>query len=165
MPDPVIRFLERLPLWAWGLPVALFLALGVRTGLRLARGVLARRPARSRRIGEAGARRAIAMLLRERWTVLATEVMREGVVEVDGRLESFVVRADALVSRRGEVWVAEVKGGDDSSSVHDRATRRQLLEYAHVFGAEGVLLVDAHRGRIHVVRFPTAAAPARSVAM
>jgi hypothetical protein len=41
--------------------------------------------------------------------------------------------------------------------VRDRATRRQLLEYAHVFGAEGVLLVDARRRRVHVVRFPQTA--------
>lgn len=103
------------------------------------------------------------MLRRERWNVLATEVVREGAVEVDGRLETFVVRADALVERRGALWVAEFKGGDDSSTVHDRATRRQLLEYAHVFRAQGVLLVDARRAHIHLVRFPvtSVAEPAR----
>jgi len=154
VPDAVLGTFQNVPLWAWGLPALLLLAVGVRTGIRLSRRVLARRPARARRIGASGARRAVALLRRDRFTVLETEVQREGFVEVDGRLEPFVVRADALVERRGSIWVAEVKAGADSATVHHRATRRQLLEYAHVFGAAGVLLVDARRGRIHVVRFP-----------
>lgn len=152
--DGVIRALAQVPPWAWALPVALCLAVGFRAGIRLARRLLARRSARARRVGAAGAARALDLLRRAGFAVLATEVHREGVVELDGRPERFVVRADALVARRGVVWVAEVKGGEDSASVHDRTTRRQLLEYAHVFGAEGVLLVDARGGRIHVVRFP-----------
>jgi len=155
--DGVVHALEHVPAWAWALPVLLFLAVGVRTGIRLSRGILARRPARSRRLGRSGARRAAALLRREGFAVIGTEVTREGVVEIDGRLEPFVVRVDALVRRRGAVWVAEVKAGADTATIHDRATRRQLLEYAHVFDADGVLLVDARRGRVHVVRFPRAA--------
>ena len=152
--DGAVEALTRVPLWAWSLPVLLLLTVGLRAGIRLSRRILAHRSARARRVGATGARRALALLRREGWTLLEAEVHREGVIEVDGRLESFVVRADALVERRGTVWVAEAKGGEDCSSVRHRATRRQLLEYAHAFDAEGVLLVDARRGRIHVVRFP-----------
>jgi hypothetical protein len=155
LPDGVLRAIGHVPLWAWVLPVLLLLAVGLRAGIRLSRGVLAYRSSRARRIGASGARRAIALLRHEGWRVVGEEVHREGVVEVDGRLESFAVRADALVERRGEVWVAEVKAGADSSRIRDRATRRQLLEYAHVFGAHGVLLVDVRRARIHDVRFPS----------
>lgn len=155
--DDVADGLARLPGWAWALPAALLVALGVRGGLRIARFVAARRSARARRLGEAGAARALELLARARFTVLGTEVVRTGHLEVDGRPASFRVRADALVERRGEVWVVEVKGGEGSSSVADRGTRRQLLEYAYVFGARGVLLVDAGRGRIHHVRFPAVA--------
>lgn len=152
--DGLSSVLDRVPAWAWTLPVLLVLALGVRAGIRLSRWILARHPARSRRLGEKGGRRAIALLRHHGWNVLETEVVREGVVEVDGHDEPFVVRVDALVERRGRIWVAEAKGGFLSATVHHRGTRRQLLEYAHVFGADGVLLVDARRGRIHVVRFP-----------
>jgi hypothetical protein len=152
--EGTLAALEKVPPWAWSLPVLLVLAYGVRTGIRLSRWILARRPARSRRMGADGARRALALLERKGWSVLETEVVREGVVEVDGRLESFVVRVDALVTRRGQVFVAEAKGGLLSASVRHRGTRRQLLEYAHVFGAYGVLLVEARRGRVSVVRFP-----------
>ena len=153
--------LDRVPLWAWTLPILLLLVLGVRAGIRLSRWLLARRPARSRRLGAKGGRRAIALLRQHGFDVLDTEVVREGVVEVDGRTEPFIVRVDALVERRGRIWVAEAKGGLLSATVRNRGTRRQLLEYAHVFGADGVLLVDARRGRIHVIRFPEAGLPGR----
>lgn len=157
--DGVARWVGHVPPWAWALPALLFLALGVRTGIRLSRRVLARGPARARRLGRAGARRAVEILRREGFTVLGTEVIREGAVEIDGRLEPFVVRVDAVVRRRGTLWVAEVKAGADTATAHDRTTRRQMLEYAHVFGASGVLLVDARRGSVHVVRFPEAPRP------
>ncbi len=157
--DGVLRWIVSVPPWAWTLPIALCLALGVRMGLRLARRVLARGPARARRLGRAGARRAVEILRREGFTVLGTEVIREGAVEIDGRLEPFVVRVDAVVRRKGTLWVAEVKAGTDTATAHDRTTRRQMLEYAHVFGASGVLLVDARRGQVHVVRFPEPARP------
>ena len=51
--------------------------------------------------------------------------------------------------------VAEFKGGAGSSSVTNRATRRQVLEYAVLFDVDGVLLVDADTGTIHEVEFPT----------
>ena len=41
------------------------------------------------------------------------------------------------------------------------STRRQLLEYAHAYDAEGVLLVDMESERVRRIRFPPmrAAAP------
>lgn len=152
--EGTLATLEKVPPWAWSLPVLLALVYGVRTGIRLSRWILSRRPARSRRLGADGARRALALLERKGWSVLETEVVREGTVEVDGRLETFIVRVDALVMRRGCIFVAEAKGGLLSASIRHRGTRRQLLEYAHVFGAHGVLLVDGRRGLVHVVRFP-----------
>lgn len=148
--------LERLPTWAWAVAAVTLVVVGARAALWAARVVRARAPARSRRMGAAGAARAAAVLERAGCRIVACEVVREGVVEVDGRPEPFVVRADFVVERRGRLWVAEAKGGPGSTSVHDRATRRQLLEYAHVFGVEGVLLVDGRRGTIHLVRFPRA---------
>jgi hypothetical protein len=73
---------------------------------------------------------------------------------VDGEIREYVVRADALVKRKRRTCVAEFKGGAGSSSVTNRATRRQLLEYAVLFDVDGVLLVDADTGHIHEVEFP-----------
>ena len=75
-------------------------------------------------------------------------------VWVDGQERAYTVRCDAIVSKAGRRYVAEMKGGAEAARIENRATRRQLLEYAIVFGVDGVLLVDAAGGRIHEVAFP-----------
>ncbi len=56
--------------------------------------------------------------------------------------------------------VAEVKTGERAPSLTTAATRRQLLEYAVAYGADGVLLVDPEAGAIREVDFALAVAPA-----
>jgi hypothetical protein len=135
--------LERWPPWAWTLWGALLVAIGLWAGIRLARRLERSRAERARRLGRAGD-----------WELLATEVAREGVLCVDGEPRRFVARADAVVRRAGVVRVAELKGGPESGRAEARETRRQLLEYAYVFGADGILLVDGARGVVSEVTFP-----------
>ena len=132
----------------------LAIASGVHLGIRLARGILRRRVARTRRVGRRGSRKALTLLEAAGFKVLRTEVTRPGRLEIDGHVHEYVVRADALVARRRRRYVAEFKGGGDVARIAHRRTRRQLLEYVHVFDVEAILLVDAHRGTIHEVRFP-----------
>lgn len=139
--------------WVGVLGLLLLVTTGCWMGLRVARFGVARRAARSRRLGRGGEAKALAMLRRSGFRIVETEARAEGLIEVDGRIERFVVRADALVERAGRVYVAELKGGPEAGKVTNRATRRQLLEYAVVFDVAGILLVDAYGGRIHVVRF------------
>jgi hypothetical protein len=73
---------------------------------------------------------------------------------VDGESTLVDVRADLLVRRDGKLYVAEVKTGTHATQLSNRATRRQLLEYAHAFDTEGVLLIDADTSRIAFVRVP-----------
>lgn len=75
-------------------------------------------------------------------------------VVVDGKSETFQVRGDLLVRRRRRLYLAEIKGGAEVSSVAHRGTRRQLLEYACAFEVDGVLLVDMHRSEVRAVTFP-----------
>ncbi|HEY5947881.1 MAG TPA: hypothetical protein VIV40_20415, partial [Kofleriaceae bacterium] len=75
---------------------------------------------------------------------------------VDGEPILMELRADYLVEARGELFVAEVKTGEEAPSVETAATRRQLLEYHVAFAADGVLLVCPERGTIHRVVFPSA---------
>jgi hypothetical protein len=136
--------------------VALVVAglIGALIGLRLARRRAERRIARHRRTGRAGAERALRLLRRAGYRVLDTEVTATGTVVVDGERREYRVRADALVRRWFRSYVAEFKGGPESARLENRDTRRQLLEYATVFDAKGILLVDADAGRIRRVRFP-----------
>ena len=62
-------------------------------------------------------------------------------------------RADLLVEARsrsgflrGQRFVAEVKTGERAIDPTHPATRRQLMEYLHVFEVDGVLLVDREAG-------------------
>ena len=137
--------------------LALFLLVGMVVGLACSRWIVRQRVASSRQIGKRGRERAMKLLRRYGFEVLDEEVTAPGLVQVDSRLEEYTVRADALVRRKGRTYVAEFKGGPQSSSITTAATRRQLLEYSCVFGTDGVLLVDAHAGRIHYVRFVSAA--------
>lgn len=140
--------------WLLLLGALLLLAIGFHVGLRLARGILRYRVARTRRTGRKGRARALALLRRAGWQVLEEEATAPGWLLLDGERREYVVRADALVRKRRRVCVAEFKGGAASSTVTHRDTRRQLLEYAHLFDVDGVLLVDADAGRIHEVTFP-----------
>ena len=84
---------------------------------------------------------------------------------VDGEPFAVELRADYLCTRADErnraggshgdrLFVAEVKTGDDATSLSTAATRRQLLEYYVAFAADGVLLVCPERGTIEQVEFP-----------
>lgn len=146
-------FFQRTSPLVFGLCVLLLLVVGVFAGLLIARRTIRRRTADSRRLGERGRKRAHKLLRRYGFEVLDTEVSAPGLVQVDSEIHEYTVRADALVRRKRRTYVAEFKGGAQSSSIHHSATRRQLLEYACVFGVDGVLLVDAHADRIHYVRF------------
>jgi hypothetical protein len=64
------------------------------------------------------------------------------------------VRADLLVRRDGKRYVAEVKTGQHATQISNRATRRQLLEYAHAFDTDGILLIDADTSEISTIRVP-----------
>ncbi|HBQ18452.1 MAG TPA: hypothetical protein DEF51_47435 [Myxococcales bacterium] len=47
-----------------------------------------------------------------------------------------------------------MKTGEREPSLRSSATRRQLLEYAHAFDVDGLVLVDATTGAVHEVRTP-----------
>ncbi len=149
----IADFFQRTSPLVFVLCLLLLLVVGIVGGLALARRGVRARVATSRKLGERGRRRALKLLRRRGFEILDTEVTAPGLIQVDSHLHEYVVRADALVRRKRRVYVAEFKGGAESSSIHHRATRRQLLEYSCVFGVDGVLLVDAHADRIHYVRF------------
>lgn len=64
------------------------------------------------------------------------------------------VRFDFVVQKRGKTFVAEVKSGKSAPDIRTASTRRQLLEYALVARADGLLLVDMEKRTISEVIFP-----------
>ncbi len=133
--------------------VAFLFAAGFLFGTAGARGAIRSRFRRKKRLGHKGERRARALLRAAGYRIVETQVAATARVRVDGEEESYRVVADALVRRRGRVFVAEIKSGTESATLANRFTRRQLLEYSTVFDVDGVLLVDARRGRVMRVEF------------
>ncbi len=150
----ITELLTRTSPWVGALLLLLFLVTGLYLGLRGARLRVERRTAGHRRLGRHGAAQALKLLRRQGYRILDEEVTGRGVVQVDGAARPFLVRCDALVEKQGRHYVAELKGGAEAARIENRATRRQLLEYAWVFDVDGVLLVDADRRRVHHVVFP-----------
>ena len=72
---------------------------------------------------------------------------------IDGERTETVVIADYIVKRKGRIFVAEVKNRDLDGRMLDPGIRRQLLEYFAAFEADGVLLVDMIKRKIHSVGF------------
>ena len=110
----------------------------------------ARRRARRAGAGEDG---AAHLLEAAGFTIVERQARVAWAPLVDGAPVHMELRADYLVEASGELFVAEVKTGDDAPSVETAATRRQLLEYHVAFAADGVLLVCPERGTIQRVKF------------
>ncbi|PKN55902.1 MAG: hypothetical protein CVU56_19005 [Deltaproteobacteria bacterium HGW-Deltaproteobacteria-14] len=123
------------------------LLLGRAWRLRIERG----RAACARRLGRRGERAGLALLARAGYRLVATQPAGEIALLVDGAEARFPVRADALVTRGGRRYIAEIKAGPANATLSHRNTRRQILEYIYAFDADGVLLVDVPGRRVQCV--------------
>lgn len=119
----------------------------------LARRAASRRAKVRARRAAAGESDATALLAAAGYEVLATQCRLIWTITCDGEPVEIELRCDALVAREGRRLVAEVKTGERAPSLTTAATRRQLLEYAVAYRADGVLLVDPEAGLVREVQF------------
>lgn len=121
--------------------LAAFSALGWwRAHTRIRRNNLARQAVA--RVGEEEAER---LLERGGYRVVDRQVTGAFTLWIDDEPVALRCRADLLVERRGERFVAEVKTGSRAPDPTHPATRRQLMEYLVAFPVSGVILVDMER--------------------
>jgi len=90
------------------------------------------------------------------YAIVERQVARSWVMAVDGESIEASVRADLLVKRGGQLFVAEVKTGRLAPDPLYPPTRRQLLEYLFVFDPDGLLVVDVESRAIREVVFQLA---------
>jgi hypothetical protein len=145
--------------WLVAAALACCLLLGAWLGSRVRRVWMRARLARRMGHARRGEQQARGWLEHHGFTVLDEQVTRPSMLIVDGEESPFAVRADYLVERNGVRAVVEVKTGAvaDPSS---RGTRRQILEYAWVYGVSEVYLFDADAERLHRIEVPGASATA-----
>ena len=96
---------------------------------------------------------AVALLERHGYSILDRQASGENVFLVDGEETSSAVRADYITEKDGQRFVVEVKSGESAPSPTHPATRRQLLEYEHVFRPAGLILADMTAGVLKRIEF------------
>lgn len=134
--------------------ILIVLVAGVILGLLLARYLRGLRSRNRNRVAGRGEQTAESILARNGFRVVERQATAAWSMTVDGVEIPVEVRVDLLVSRRGRRYVAEVKTGDRAPDPRHPPTRRQLLEYALVFDAREVLLVDVPAGDVRAIGFP-----------
>ena len=130
-----------------------FLALGGWISVRLRHWFATRTMQRRFAIGAKAEVDAVELLERNGYTVRDGQVRAYNVFLVDGEPVSYYVRADYLADKDGQVFVVEVKSGDTAPNPKHSATRRQLLEYQHVYQTDGLILADMREGVLLKVDF------------
>lgn len=99
-------------------------------------------------------RAALDLLRHEGYHVLDTQLRQTWTVRHGAQEFDINLRADVLVRRGPQRFIAEVKSSAAVADPRHGPTRRQLLEYAIAYGTDGVLLVDMHAGRVEEISFP-----------
>ncbi|MFT7520741.1 MAG: Holliday junction resolvase-like predicted endonuclease [Kiritimatiellia bacterium] len=127
--------------------------LGMLLTWRWTRGRTGRRNRARQRVASRGERSAERLLRKAGYRLVERQVTRRWTLWVDGKPVQVSCRADLIVRRRSKRYIAEVKTGERAVDPALPATRRQLMEYQHVFDVDGIILVDMAHGLIRTVSF------------
>ncbi len=100
---------------------------------------------------------AESLLKKNGYRIVERQAVQPWDIFCDNDIHTVELRADLLVEKGGEVYVAEVKTGNSAPDLYNASTRRQLLEYSLAYDVDGVLLVDVEREAVQQVRFLSAA--------
>lgn len=93
-------------------------------------------------------------LAAEGYFVIEEQNTQRCTILVDGKELTYDVRIDYVVTRNGRTYGVEVKSGEIAVKPTHSDTRRQLLEYSHVYAFDGFFLADAERGKMMKIEFP-----------
>ncbi len=132
---------------------ATLLGIGGWAALILRRWIAAFTMKRRFAVGARAEKDAVALLERHGYAILESQASEENVFLVDGEETVSAVRADYVAGKEGKRFVVEVKSGESAPSPTNSATRRQLLEYEHVFRPDGLILAGMHEGKLKRIEF------------
>lgn len=102
--------------------------------------------------GEAAERKAVKLLRRQGYRILAAQLEETITIYVDGVPQKSKVRADFFVRKGRKTYIVEVKSGQQGT-VRLPNVRRQLLEYKLVYQPDGVLLLDMEHHTLQEIQF------------
>ncbi len=76
---------------------------------------------------------------------------------VDGEVQYADIQPDYIVKKKGKKYIVEVKSGTTATSLRNRSTRRQLLEYDYVVENDGIFLLDMEHRDLKLIQFKSKA--------
>lgn len=132
---------------------ATLLGIGGWAALFLRRWIAAFTMKRRFAVGARAEKDAVTLLERHGYAILEGQASGKNVFLVDGEQTVSAVRADYIAEKEGRRFVVEVKSGESAPSPTNAATRRQLLEYEHVFRPDGLILADMHEEKLKRIEF------------
>jgi hypothetical protein len=133
--------------------VVLLLLIGILLGFRLRRFWISKNAQRRTRHGLQRETEARAVLQAAGYRIVAEQQAQPWPVVAGDEWINVTLKADFVVERNGQRFVADAKTGA-ARWVRSTATRRQLLEYLIAYDVDAALLVDMEERRIINVAFP-----------
>ena len=127
--------------------------LGAHLALTIKRWSLGRALKRRREIGAQAEIDAITLIERNGYKIIEEQSTIHCSFLVNGEETNYTVRADYVAEKKEKRYVIEVKSGDLAPNPNHSATRRQLLEYAHVYRPDGLLLADMTAITLSTIEF------------
>lgn len=138
--------------WNWVLLVILTVVITV-VVMRWVQGLLMKlRMLRTRRQGGSGEDQAVQYLTDIGFENIQLSNFSEHQFWVEDVPIQFSLRPDILAVYAGEKWLIEVKNGEEST-ISNRYTRRQILEYQVQYPEHQVAIYDATQGKLLKVEF------------
>jgi hypothetical protein len=132
--------------------VAIALLLGAWAALGLRRWFDRRQRVRRSRRAQDGEDRARSWLTQNGFVIRGEQESLFCDMQIDGRRVEYEVCVDFVVERDGQRGIVEVKTGTVARA-ESPATRRQIFEYAAVYGVDRVYMFDGDNSSLHEVVF------------
>ncbi|MAU92677.1 MAG: hypothetical protein CMJ93_00485 [Planctomycetes bacterium] len=131
----------------------ILILIGARLALMIKQWSLSRTLKRRREIGAQAEIDAIALIERNGYKIIEEQSTTHCSFLVNGEETNYTVRADYIAEKNEKRYVIEVKSGDVAPNPNHSATRRQLLEYAHIHRPDGLLLADMTAITLSTIEF------------
>ena len=93
------------------------------------------------------------LLKKKGYTIIDFQKSKPLLITFGDKIHRYLIRIDYLVSKRGKIYVVEVKSGEKTSYITNRETRRQMLEYYLAYQPSGIILLNMKNKSISEVKF------------
>ncbi|MBU0574558.1 MAG: hypothetical protein ABIJ26_06820 [Candidatus Margulisiibacteriota bacterium] len=92
------------------------------------------------------------LLERAGYKVKAANKKATVITRINGKSHMGYIEADFVVAKKNKKYVVAVKSGE-LADASEPLTRRQLIEYSHVYKPDGILLLDLNRAELNKIEF------------